>query len=359
MRPIRTYLKNFFASKRILEENPGLRGLVQADSILIRLITEKRIPGLGITVLKEGKVVLQKGYGYSDVEAETPVDPGKTIFRIGSVSKPIAATALAKMINDGTIDLDTSFHYYVPYYPKKKHDFSIRQLAAHTSGIRGYRGKEYALNKPYSIKESIEIFKNDPLLYIPGEHFLYNTFNWVLISLAMQEASGIPFEDYVKTQVLEPLQMHHTQPEIPTAPPKNLATFYSRFTSGFKKATTVDTRWKLAGGGYLSTSEDIAKLGQAYLDQKILDEASRTEFLTCNYFKDIPTWYGLGWEVSNDHQGRPFYGHTGNGVGVHARFCVYPEEQMVFAILVNCTNPGVQPELNQVIDSLIETQTIM
>lgn len=356
MKPVLTYLKKFFSSKRILGDNSELKGLAEADALFSNLIKMKRIPGLGITVLKDGKTVFQKGYGFSDIEAKIAVDPCKTIFRIGSVSKPIAATALALMTSEGTINLNASFYDYVPYFPRKEYDFSMRQLATHTAGIRGYKGKEYALNKPYSIRESIDIFKDDPLIYVPGEQFNYNTYNWVLISLAMQEASDIPFEEYVKKKVLKPLKMKDTQAEIPNAAPENLAAFYTRFTSGFKRAATVDNRWKLAGGGYLSTSEDIAKLGQAYLDRIILNETTRTEFLTSNYYKNTPTWYGLGWEVSEDNSGRPFYGHTGNGVGVHARFYVYPEQQMVFSILINCTNPKVDIELEQAIDRLIESR---
>ncbi|MBT8183760.1 MAG: beta-lactamase family protein [Eudoraea sp.] len=354
MKPLVAYLKNLFSSKRILDDDPRLTGLTLTDIQLTNLISDGRIPGLAVTVLKKGKVILQNGYGYADLGAKVRVYPKKTIFRIGSVSKPIAATALAKMTTEGIIDLDASFYDYVAYYPKKKYDFSIRQLASHTSGIRGYKGKEYALNKPYTIKESIEIFQDDPLLHVPGENYYYNTFNWVLISLAMQEASGIPFQDYVRTRVLEPLHMHNTQAEIPNAPPENLAKFYSSYTSGFKPAASVDNRWKLGGGGYLSTSEDIAKLGQAYLEGVVLDEATRSTFLSGNYYNDQPTWYGLGWEVSRDQSGRPFYGHTGNGVGVHARFYVYPEEEMVFSILINCTSPKVELELDQAIDTMIK-----
>ncbi|WP_265242013.1 serine hydrolase domain-containing protein [Muriicola sp. Z0-33] len=328
--------------------------MAKADAILTQLITERRVPGLGISVLKQGKVIYQRGYGYSDVSTKTPADPRSTIFRIASISKPIAATALAIMCTEGIIDLDASFYNYVPYYPKKKHDFSIRQLASHTAGIRGYRGKEYALNKAYSIKDSIEIFKDDPLLFVPGEQYLYNSYGWVLISLAMQEASGIAFEEYVKSRVLEPLQMLHTQPEIPNALPANLANFYTGYSSGFKKATTVDNRYKLAGGGYLSTCEDIARLGQAYLDGKVLDHLTRKEFLNPINYNNTPAWYGLGWEVSEDAFGRPFYGHTGNGIGVHSRFYVYPEEQMVFSILINCTNPEVDKALDEVINAMLK-----
>lgn len=356
LKPILTYLKNLFAFKRILGDEPNLIGLAEADVLLSNLVNQKKVPGLAITVFRDRQVLFQKGYGYANMNTETPVDPKNTIFRIGSISKPIAATALAKMVEEGTIALDNSFYDYVPYYPKKAHDFSIRQLAAHTSGIRGYEGKEYALNKPYSIKESIKIFKDDPLLYVPGEYYIYNTFDWVLISLAMEEASGISFEEYVKTRVLEPLGLDKIQAEIPAEPAENMANFYSKFTSGFREAIAVDNRWKLAGGGYLSTSEDLARFGQAYLDQKIADQKVLSQFLASNFYNNTPTWYGLGWEVSEDRHGRPFYGHTGNGVGVHSRFYVYPNEQMVFSILINCTRPKVQDELDEVIDVLINTE---
>ncbi len=95
-------------------------------------------------------------------------------------------------------------------YPRKQWDFTIRQLASHTAGIRGYQGMEYGLNKPYAIKESIEIFRDDALLFEPGTNYLYNSYDWVLISLAMQEVSGIPFEDYVQKKVLRPLGITNT-----------------------------------------------------------------------------------------------------------------------------------------------------
>jgi CubicO group peptidase (beta-lactamase class C family) len=179
----------------------------------------------------------------------------------------------------------------------------------------------------------------------------------VQLSLAMEEASGIPFEEYVRTRVLEPLGMFCTYPEIPDADSKYLATFYSRDRRGFRKAIPVDNRYKLAGGGYLSTSADIARLGQAYLDGNIKDKGLLSQFLTSVYIEDKPTWYGLGWQVSRDKQGRPFYGHVGNAIGGYAIFFVYPGERTVFAILVNCTSPGVQEELDEVIACLLPEQT--
>ena len=366
MNPIQKYLKNLFAKKRVLGNDAKLTGLAKADAILTSLVNEEKVPGISVTVLKKGEIVLQKGYGYADLEKKIPVHPKKTIFRIASVSKPIAATALAQMVADGQIDLDASFYTYVPYYPRKTYDFTIRELASHTAGIRGYRGIEYGLNKPYSIKQGITVFKDDDLLFEPGTDYFYTSYDWVLISLAMQEISRIPFEDYVREKVLSPLGMKNTfVPNVNLGTVEgfsngkaasntlDLTAFYSKNRKGFRKAIPVNNFFKMAGGGYLSTSDDIAKFGQTYLDGKILFENVLSQFLTSVVVKGTPTYYGLGWQVSQDKKGRPFYGHVGNGVGGYSNFFVYPEQQMVFAILVNCTSPNIQMELDEVIDTLL------
>ena len=408
MNPILKYIKNLLAKKRVLGDEPSLNGLVAADVLLTDLVKDEKIPGLAITVLKNGKPFFQKGYGFADLENKISINPQTSVFRIASVSKPISATALAHMVAEGLIDLDASFYTYVPYYPKKKYDFTIRQLASHTAGIRGYRGTEYGLNKPYSIRESIELFKDDELLFEPGTDYLYNSFDWVLISLAMQEVSGVPFQEYVEKKVLQPLGMDHTfwpdfdyaqsgqqeeqqsnselieesgqiqfsfdeQDEEPNpeaqsisyennaAPARaqsrasDVVTFYSKNRLGFREAIPVDNFYKLAGGGFLSTTEDITKFGQAYLDGQVLNSELQYEFLTAQKVNGASVYYGLGWQVSEDSKGRLFYGHVGNGVGGYSNFFVYPKEQMVFSILTNCTDPKIQPELDEIIDHLISS----
>ncbi|WP_324025542.1 serine hydrolase domain-containing protein [Maribacter sp. BPC-D8] len=378
MNPILKYLKNVFAAKRVLADDSQLIGLVKADYLLQELIKHDKAPGIAITVLKDGKTIFQKGYGYADLEQKQFIDPRKSICRVASVSKPIAATALAYMVQDGLIDLDESFYTYLPDYPKKEWDFTIRQLASHTAGIRVYKGKEYGLNEPLSIKEGLDIFKNDPLVYEPGTEYLYTSFDWVMISAAMQEASGIPFEEYVQEKVLNPLGMLNTYcpechyesgsqnsnqkldgPEvndISTSEVQNqIATFYTKGISGFRKAILVDNFYKLAGGGYLSTSEDIAKFGQAFLDKKVdIEQTLLNQFLTAQQVSGNSTYYGLGWQVSEDAKGRKFFGHVGNGVGGYANFFVYPKEQLVFSILVNCTDPKIQTELDAVINGFFD-----
>lgn len=377
MNPILKYIKDILRKKRVVGNDQQLTGLVRADMLLQELVDMKKVPGISVTVMRNGEKLLQKGYGYANIENGIPMDPGETICRIASISKNIAAIALAHMVKDGMISLDASFYKYVPYFPKKQWDFTIRQLASHTAGIRGYRGLEYGLNKPYSIQESIAIFKDDDLLFEPGTDYLYTSFDWVLISLAMQEASGIPFEEYTREKVLRPLDMTktlapsrkregeeetlHLEDRNPGTSRSNTvfqtrATYYSKNRFGFRKAIPVNNHYKLAGGGFLSTSGDIAKFGQAVLDEKALDKEHLDEFLTSETVKENKTYYGLGWQVSEDKHGRPYYGHVGNGVGGYSNLFVYPREQMVFAALINCTNPGIQDELNMVQDRLLKIE---
>lgn len=354
MNPILTYLKGLFASRRILGGDENVMGKLRADHKLQQLINDGSIPGLAITVLKNGHVHFQKGYGYADLEKGTAVDPLKTIFRVASVSKPISAAALAAMVESHGLDLDASIYDYVPYFPKKKFDITIRQLAGHTAGIRGYRGCEYGLNRPLTIEEGLELFKDDPLLFEPGKGFLYNSYGWVLISLAMQKVSGLPFADCVRKKVLEPFGMKDTFTEKQAKAKVHCATFYSKKKEGFRRAIPVNNQYKLAGGGYLSTSSDIARFGQACLDITVGGSGVWSQFLTAQTVKGESIQYGLGWEVSRDAIGRPYFGHVGNGVGGYAVFYVYPEQGMVFSILINCTNPGVLDSLREAIAFFIQ-----
>ncbi len=349
-----SYLKSLFSSSSGIKSFETLDGLNLTDAILHNLVVENRIPGVSITILRKGKLFYERGYGYADLDKKVKVSPQKTLFRIASISKCITGLALAKMVEEEIVELDASFYRYVPYYPKKKYDFTLRQLASHTAGIRSYMGKEFALNMPYSIKDSIEIFKDDPLVFKPGKGYLYNSFDFVLLSLAMQEACGIPFEKYVAEKILEPLGMLNTMPEGVTEHSRSYqkkvveqSLTYTKTKMGFKKTVPVNNYYKLAGGGYLSTSNDIAKLGHAILDKKLIAPEILKEILTSQTVNGSLTYYGLGFQVSQDDQGRNYVGHVGNSVGAYSNFFVYPKEQVVISVLINCTNPQIQNDLNR------------
>ncbi len=322
---------------------------VRYEAELKDLLQQNIIPGIAIAICKKDGAAFLQGYGYADLDKKIPIDPTRTQLRAASVSKPIAAAALAKLVAEGKIDLEASYYDYVPYYPNKEYDFTIRQLASHTAGIRGYRGKEYALNSPMNIRDSLVVFQEDPLVFPPGTDYLYNSFDWVMLSLAMEEVSGVPFETYVKEAVLKPFKMHRTIPEVPDRRGIDQAVTYTRWGSGFKEATPVDNRYKLAGGGYLTTVEDLIKFGKVFLKKMHYPQVME-QFLMAQKVNGKNTFYGLGWQVSKDNKGRPFYGHIGNQVGGYSYFKIFPESGLIIAALVNCSDPRIQDVLDGIVE---------
>lgn len=186
---------------------------------------------------------------------------------------------------------------------------------------------------------------------------MYNSFHLVLLSLAMQEASGVPFEEYVKQKVLTPLGIVNTFSPLSRAEPKLRsidAKFYTKAIGGFKKAIDVNNFYKLAGGGYLSTSEDVARLGQELLNQKLLHPKTYQQFFTAQEVNGKSVYYGLEFQVGEDKYGRFFIGHVSSSVGAYSNLFVYPKEKIVLSILINCADPKVQFIRDAAIDSTFE-----
>jgi CubicO group peptidase (beta-lactamase class C family) len=289
--------------------------------------------------------------GWANLEQGKSIDPNRTLFRIASVSKPITATVLARLVEDGRIALDSPLEQYVPEYPHT--GITLRQLAAHTAGLRTYRGKEFALNRPYTMLDSLEVFKEDPLLFLPGTGYQYNSFDFVLLALAMERATGTPFETLARDLVFTPLGMTQTSAEDPGIPAEFQALPYTKRSRGFRPAVPVDNRYKLAGGGFISTVPDLLSFGQALLHRNLVSQDILKEFITAVEIDGQSTWYGLGWEVSQDPAGRSYFGHTGNSVGVYSIFRIYPEQAKTVALLVNASVPALHPELERLLDALL------
>lgn len=326
----------------------------EAEKILYYLIQEEIIPGASVTVTKKGKIIWQGGYGYADISKKTPVDPQKTIFRVASMSKAITGVLLARLQEQKKFDWNLSLYEYVPNFPPKPFDFTIKQLAGHLAGIRSYKANEYTLNKKYSIEEGIDLFKDDILQSAPGTKFLYSSYGINLISLAIEKCLNKKFEDIAKDEVFKPLNMWRTFPDrgkIIT----DEATPYTRTKKGLDKATEVNNYFKLAGGGFLSTSHDIAKMGTAIERHSFLSQAIENEMLKkqCTT-DDVEINYGIGWQNQRDWNGRDYFGHTGMGVGGFGWLSVYPNEQVVIVMLFNVTDPQISIYLQRLTDFILE-----
>ena len=150
--------------------------ILKADSLILSTLNLKNLPGISVTILKDGINIYSKGIGYADIEKKTKIIPSETRFRIGSVSKTIASSALMKLVEEKKVNLDSSIYNYVPDYPKKRWEFTSRQIAGHLSGIRGYRDNEMMIDKNFTnVSDALEIFKLDSLMHEPNSKYLYST----------------------------------------------------------------------------------------------------------------------------------------------------------------------------------------
>lgn len=315
----------------------------EIDSAIIYLSDMKagsKVPGVSITVMKKGEIVFSEGLGYADLEQSVPVDPSRTKFRVGSVSKPMTAAALAKLYEAGKIDLDAPIQKYVPSFPKKEHDITLRQLAGHIAGIRHYRGNEFLSAKNYeTVLEGLDIFKEDPLLFKPGEKYSYSSYAWNLISAAIEAAAEEEFLSYVDRIVFDEIGMEHTAADHVDSLIPNRTRYYALTAGGeIVNAPFVDNSYKWAGGGFIATTEDLAKFGQAHLKEGYLKKATLELWRRSQKTNDgKPTNYGIGWR-SGEYNGKKWFGHSGGSVGGITQLIIYPEQEIVVAVLTNSSD---------------------
>jgi serine beta-lactamase-like protein LACTB, mitochondrial len=307
-----------------------------------RLIPQ--VPGVQVAVAVDGRVVWSEGFGYADVERRRPVT-AETQFRIGSVSKPLTAAAVGLLDEEGKLDLDAPVQRYVPSFPRKAYPITTRQLAGHLAGIRHYRGREFLLNRHFgTVTEGLAIFADDSLLFPPGSKFSYSSYGWNLISAVVEGASGESFLGYMSRRVFRPLGMTHTAPDRADSLIPGRTRFYDRDSAGtLTVSPPVDNSYKWAGGGFVSTAEDLVKFGSALLEPGFLKAGTLDLLFTTQRTNDgQATGYGIGWFIATDSLGHRRVFHGGESVGGTAALGVDRDSRVVVAILANLTDAPLE-----------------
>ncbi|OEJ99416.1 hypothetical protein A8C32_07245 [Flavivirga aquatica] len=298
-----------------------------------KFLRKQRVPGMSISISQKDELIWSEGFGHAKRKPKVKINPNKTLFRIASISKSITAVTLAKLLDDNIINLDESIYTYLPDFPKKTYDFTVRELGGHLAGVRHYKGSEYSLNKKMQITEGLDLFKNDPLLFEPSTQFFYNSFGYVLLSAIMQKASKIGFNTLVNNSILKPLQMTNTLLDASDINIPNKTHFYR---GKHILSNSVANEYKVAAGGFLSTSEDLIKIGQEIISPQFISKASLSQLITSQKLKSgNNTGYGIGFSVEYTKNNTPKYYHTGGGVGASTILLIYPKEAIVICILTN------------------------
>ncbi len=256
--------------------------------------TSKRlgVPSFSIAIGHNGHVIWSAAEGFSNMDSGITATP-TTQYRVGSTSKAITATGVARLVDGQRLFLDHIIGDSITNWTKKRWEFTMRQLLSHTAGVGNYEdfgiaSGRYTLcncKQFYTASEGLKVFDRYKLLYKPGTQFKYSSFDINLASVVLEQAAASPFLDYIDDNVFNVLDMGNTYGDHSMPKSENLATFYQIEEGYYREHRTfgikhdVNLSYKWAGGGFISTPTDLVKLGNAWVsDPTFLSIETKKEF---------------------------------------------------------------------------------
>ncbi|OLB21635.1 MAG: hypothetical protein AUH16_01840 [Acidobacteria bacterium 13_2_20CM_57_7] len=314
---------------------------LEIEKAVSTFMSANSVPGMGAAVVLDGEPVWSAGFGMADLEDSAPAT-SSTLFRLGSLSKPITATALLQLWEHGKLDLDAPVQKYCPAFPQKEWPITSRELLGHLGGIRHYNrdGKgdipEDSARHFASMEESLQIFAADPLVAKPGTKFNYSTYGYTLLGCVLEGAASQKYMDFVRENIFKPASMAQTQADdFFNIIPHRTRWYHKDKSEIVRNAGVLDSSYKIPGGGLISSADDMARFEAAMLADKFVKRPARDLMWTPQKTPDgKSTGYALGWGIS-DKFGIHIVAHTGGQQGTSTAFVLVPERRAGVIVLAN------------------------
>lgn len=314
----------------------------EIEAAVAKFMSSTHVPGVSVAVVENGAYEWAQGFGLADLENNAPANE-RTLYRLGSISKSLTATAAMELWERGKLDLDAPVQKYCPAFPQKPWPITTREVMGHLGGIRHYKSgsqddPEIGNTKHFDdpIQAGLDFFKNDPLLSEPGTHFHYSTQGYTLVGCVIEGTSGSHYVDFVRHNVFVPSDMQQTQVDNRFKIVPYRTRFYRKTDSGtVENSDFLDSSYKIPGGGWLSSAEDMAKFEVAILNDKLMKRATLDLMWTPLKPTDgSEDHYALGWGVGDD-DGIHSVGHGGGQQGTSTDFRIAPEQRAGVVVLTN------------------------
>lgn len=306
------------------------------DKLINNFLKSNQVPGISISVSYNDSVYYSKGFGYSDIDKKIKVCPSKTKFRIGSITKTITSLTLAKLVELDSIQLNQNVEFYLDSLPKMKYRFTIKELGGHLTGLpRNPTVESFDCSNIYKRKEFYNLLVVDTLNFIPSSKFYYSNYGFKMLGLVIEKEYGKSITISQKELILDKLKMYNTVPDI-NVYDANTTIFYTKLKDTIIKAPCQDCHFKYSEGCYLSTSEDLIKLGNGILYHNILNSSIAKTFIESQKLEDnTETDYGIGFVSKKDKYKNFYFGHDGKFIGGSGMLRIYPKSGLVISILAN------------------------
>jgi CubicO group peptidase (beta-lactamase class C family) len=324
------------------------------DNLYAQQMEEHNVAGAAISVVKDGKLFFAKGYGYADLENNIPVDPEKTLFKVGSVTKLFTWTAVMQLVEQGKLDLDADINTYLDFhipdtYPQP---ITFRHLMTHTAGFEDLYFEVLAPEGESQVPPGEWLASHIPgRVRPPGDSPAYSNYGAALAGYIVTQVSRESYSQYVQAHILNPLGMENSTAEWPT--PHELSAHESIGYMYDDGAFLVFPR--LLGqaaffptGVIRSTVTDMARFMIAHLqdgrysdanipETRILKEATAQQMHSALYTPDpriLGSAYGF-FDFSDN--GQRVIGHGGEAEPMHSLLLLLPDENLGIFVSYNST----------------------
>jgi len=174
----------------------------KVDDLIKSEMQKQHIPGVSLAVVKDGQLVLAKGYGYANVEHQVPVKP-ETIFQSGSVGKQFTATAVMILVQEGKINLDEKIGKYLDNVPEAWSNITVQHLLSHTSGMTDYP-ESFDYRRDYTEDELLKMAEAIPLAFPPGTKWKYSNLGYVTLGILIRKVTGKFYGDFLQERISSP-----------------------------------------------------------------------------------------------------------------------------------------------------------
>jgi CubicO group peptidase (beta-lactamase class C family) len=307
----------------------------QIDTLMERY--DGPVPGAALLVLRDGKALVARGYGYADLERREPVT-ARTNFRLASVTKQFTAAAILLLAEDGQLALDDRVRRWLPSLPAETDAITIRHLLTHTSGLVDYED----LMDPADARQVLDagvlrLLEGQRRLYFtPGTQWRYSNSGYALLALVVERASGGRFAEFLRARIFAPLGMDGTLAREDGGPPVAHRAFGHSLVDGRWTRTDQSTTSAVLGdGGVYSSISDLARWDAALYDDRVLSDASRALAFAPDTASDDPhVRYGFGWRITGDT-----LWHSGESIGFRNVIVRWPKQRFTVVLLTNRDEP--------------------
>jgi len=245
----------------------------QVDVYIAQQMREKKLTGLSLAVVKDGKVVKATGYGMADIENKVPAN-AQTVYQIGSVSKQFLSAGIMLLQQGGKLNIADKLSRYIPDVPASWKEITLQRLLNHSAGLP----LDIPAFDPYKIQTDSALTSSlfpIPLLFAPGDSLSYSNAGYFVIADVIRRVSGMPWAEFISKRIFQPLNMTSTRTTTTTELVKNRARGYN-----VRKGITTNAEAWMAirpSGAFLSTVGDMAIWDAALYGNTILGEASKQQ----------------------------------------------------------------------------------